>query len=241
MEDHANLEARLNAAAHHLIYPPTPPLRRWTSLRPAHRSLTARVAAGIAVLLVLSLAVVPPVRAAVLEFIQVGVVRIFAGEAAPPPIAITATPLPSLRLVLGRTSLDEAIATAGIPFRLPALLGPPDEVYLQDAGGPILFLVWAADGAAEASLTVLGPGVNAWKPAPGPVAETRVDGKLAIWVEGPHPLFLQTENDWHVDPLLFQAGSVLIWEQDALTYRLEGEFSLEEAVRIAESLTRVGP
>jgi hypothetical protein len=31
-------------------------------------------------------------------------------------------------------------------------------------------------------------------------------------------------------------GQVLIWEGDGITYRLETDLSLEEAIRIAESL-----
>jgi hypothetical protein len=37
------------------------------------------------------------------------------------------------------------------------------------------------------------------------------------------------------------SGHVLIWEEDGLTYRLETDLSMEEAVAIAESLAEWEP
>ena len=87
------LELRLQQAAPAFPYPPTPDIagnvrRQLERLpaRPAHRA-ALRPAWLLALFLLAAAALfaIPGVRAAVLEFIQVGVVRIFLVEPTPPP------------------------------------------------------------------------------------------------------------------------------------------------------------
>lgn len=71
------------------------------------------------------------------------------------------------------------------------------------------------------------------KANPAMIQETSVNGQRAIWAVGPYPLRLHNGDlqfRWLVD------GHVLIWEEENLTYRLETDLPLEEAIRIAESL-----
>jgi hypothetical protein len=73
---------------------------------------------------------------------------------------------------------------------------------------------------------------------PQVIQETTVDGRYALWVEGPYVLELTDRN--YVERYLLEGGT-LVWEADGVTYRLETRLTLEEAIRIAESLRPVEP
>jgi hypothetical protein len=139
----------------------------------------------------------------------------------------------------GETSLSEVRTEVDFPVRLPtypAELGPPDRVFLQNLAGPMVVLAWLdpdRPGQVRLSLHVLGPDTFAGKTTPAVIQETEVHGRPAIWAEGPHSFIL--ENGEYTERRLVE-GNVLIWTEDRLTYRLETELPLEEAVRIAESL-----
>ncbi len=65
------------------------------------------------------------------------------------------------------------------------------------------------------------------------IDQTQVNGLDALWTEGPYPLHL-SNGDTDIRRLV--AGHVLIWEQNGLTYRLESDLKMDEAVKVAESL-----
>jgi hypothetical protein len=72
------------------------------------------------------------------------------------------------------------------------------------------------------------------KMGPRTIRETTVNGQYAIWAEGPYPLILRgTGSPEHVRLV---DGYVLIWDRDGITYRLESNLSMEEAIKAAESL-----
>jgi hypothetical protein len=71
------------------------------------------------------------------------------------------------------------------------------------------------------------------KQQPPEVETTDVNGRIAVWTTGPY--VLMTQLGWLVEFRLVE-GHVLIWADGPLTYRLETDLSLDEAVRIAESL-----
>ena len=212
----------------------------------------------VIVLLLLILFTVPPIRAAVLEVIRLGAVRIFLTEPTPTTIPPTATPvaattqtatappptrpspLPaSLLNLAGETTLAEAQAQVDFPLRLPTEptdLGPPDKVYLQDLNGPVVILVWLdpdRPGGVRLSLHYLSPNTLAGKSVPQTLQETTVHDQPALWVTGPHLLQIEGQS---YDLIRLVAGNVLIWTEGEITYRLETDVSLEEAVQIAESL-----
>lgn len=157
------------------------------------------------------------------------------------PPTPTATPLASVLDLAGATTLEEAQAQVGFPIRLPSYppdLGPPDRVFLQDLGGPAVILVWLAPDQPDRvrlSLHLLGPDIIAQKFQPQVVQETTLHGQRALWTTGPY--LLQLRNGAFEMRRLIE-GHVLIWEQDSVTYRLETDLPLEEAIRIAESLNR---
>ena len=191
---------------------------------------------------------VPPVRAHILEFLQVGAVRIFLGEPVEGP-ALTRVPdgsspaqalIPSLQIIAGEIDLQTAQEQVPFPIPLPgypADLGEPDLVFLQDMAGPFLVLVWmdpCLPDQVRLSLHLIGPGSYALgKSMPRTVEMTRVNGQPAVWAEG---LYILTMMNGGVENYRLLDGHVLIWEESGLTYRLETDLSMEEAIRIAESL-----
>jgi hypothetical protein len=270
-------EARLRATARTLPFPPTPDVAqavaRRLALEAAQPSARARAVAhpprwawavGALVIALAALLAVPEVRAGLIEFLQIGAVRVFLGAPSPTPpssegeVIVTALPLTgtapavtpapteafltSVLQLAGETTLEEAKARAGFPVLLPtypADLGAPDRVYLQNIGGAAVVLVWlnrAEPERARLSLHELGPGTFANKGAPTSLETTTVNGRPAAWTEGPYLLeFLRNgRSDAELGRLV--TGHVLIWEDSPMTYRLETDLPLEEAVRIAESL-----
>jgi len=236
-----------------------PPLER---SRPAGRG---RVGWALALLLLAALALLaaPPARAALLAlFARVGAIRIFVDDTgpqppatvAPPPAALppspggaagsqaspratpSPTPVPHALLLLDLgppLTTDEAARQAGFALRVPTALGAPDEVYVHPVDLPAVTLVWREEPKLL-TLTEIGVGEFANKIVyQGGVEATTVNGRPAYWLPGPH--VMQLLDGWATGgPLI--ASNVLIWARDGITYRLEGELTLDEAVVIAESL-----
>ena len=261
-------EKQLLSISKGLDYPRTPDIagsvtaRLHASARP--RFISRRLVWSLTIILILfsSLMLIPPARAAIIEFIQIGVVRIFRAEPTPlaPPnqeipstmVPMTATPVPTSRPLIpllenlaGEMTLEEAQKAVNYPILLPSYppdLGKPDRIFVQEAEGKMTILVWIDPQQPTQvlmSLHLIPPG--SWaidKFDPAEVQETRVNGQRAIWAVGPYPLRLRN-NDLQYMRLI--EGHVLIWTDGNLTYRLETDLSLEEAIKIAESLQPIKP
>ncbi len=257
------LIAVLRRTAQTTPYPATPDIAARVMRRLGTRRLSlSKPARGLrlaAVFIVLTAALlsVPAVRAAVIEFLEIGGIRIFSGEEipmeaepgnAPPPGDATpfiepgpsGVPLNSVLDLAGQVSLAEAREQFPFPIMLPADLREPDEVFVQRLdGGQGVFMVWlAADDPArvELSLLLLAPGAFAGKGAPTRVTETTVNGEWAVWTEGEHLLVMRSGTGELELLRFFVEGNVLIWTIGEVTYRLEGTFTLAEAVALAESV-----
>jgi hypothetical protein len=254
-----DFETQLRSVASGMDYPPTPDIARAVAARlrvPPTRSMSRTYTRSLVFALVLlaSSLLIPSVRAAVLEFIQVGVVRIFRAEATPvsqeipaTKMPVAATPsatlpslLPFLEQMAGETTLQHAQHMTEYPILLPmypAGLGEPDRVFVQDAEGPMTILVWLdpqQPDQVKMSLHFIPNG--SWaveKFSPQAIDETSVNGNPAVWAVGPYPILFQN-GEMKVSRLV--NGHVLIWENGEVTYRLETDLSMEEAVKIAESL-----
>ncbi len=243
------IEPRLQALAKEFKYPPTPSVVDAVMSRITGAGKRSRVgrqfawALTILIVLLAGLMVVPPVRAAVLEFIQIGIVRIFPAPVQSPvptiEVPITATPvlIPFLEQVAGETTLENARTTVDFPIYLPTDFGQPDHVFLQDADGWMLILVWLdpqQTDQIQMSLHMIEEG--SWtieKYQPTVIEETTIHGQRAVWTAGPYPLILSNGD---IDFTRMITGHVLIWEKNKLTYRLETDLDLDDAIRIAESL-----
>jgi hypothetical protein len=220
------------------------------------RSISRPLAWSLTIILILftSLMLIPPVRAAVFDFIQIGVVRILQGEPTPPNqefpstmVPITATPaatsqplIPLLERLAGETTLEGAQQAVDYSILLPSYppdLGPPDRVFVQDADGDMTILVWIDPQQSDEVLMSLHiVPLGSWaieKGNPALIQQTMVNGQRAIWAVGPYPLRFSNGD---LDFTRMIDGRVLIWTGGEITYRLETKLSLEEAIKIAESL-----
>lgn len=194
-------------------------------------------------ILLISLFAIPPVRAAIFEFLQIGIVRIFpqdpqSTEKTVPSITPAPSVLPLLDLVFGKTTLTEASERVDYPILLPRNFGEPDYVFIQDAEGYMTILAWMNPNqpqSVELSLHFI-PNAS-WaitKMGPKVLQETVVNDYKAVWAEGSYPLFLYNHREIAFTRLI--EGNVLIWTDGIITYRLEINLSMEEAIEIAESL-----
>jgi hypothetical protein len=259
-----DFETQLHSITSGMEYPPTPDIvgtvtaRIRLSSRP--RFFSRRLAWSLTIMLVLlsSLMLIPPARAAIIEFIQIGIVRIFPRDVEPTSQATstalpdsimqsTATPdesvqslIPMLNDLAGETELAIAKQITSYPILLPAYppeLGLPDHVYVQDAEGPMTILVWVdAQQPERITMSLHFIPTGSWainKMGPVVIQETEVNGQRAIWAEGPYPLILQNGD---IQSTRMIDGHVLIWADGDVTYRLETDQDLEEAIKTAESL-----
>lgn len=209
---------------------------RLTRPLPARRRVRRWILAGVAAL-VGAVAVVAPARAAVVGAVG-GLLRIAGIEvrAEPGPGGLPATPgpLPSLRAA----TLDEARRVALFPVRVPAELGAPERVTLADPdarGAPRVVSMSFRGGAVR---------FDQFDGAPSPVffkmagdAEWVQAGTGGIWLKGPHPVtYVDRDGAERVESARL-AAPTLIWADAGVTYRLEGVATLDEALRVAGSLT----
>ena len=256
--------ARLQQTTDEFPYPPTPDVasivRRRLEERRAHPVLYRRqLAWGVVIALVIlaGLMAVPAVRAAVFEILRIGAVHIVPATSTPTTPVVTPTspgpagtpspsptPLSSVLDLAGETTLAEARAQVSFPIRLPTYpsdLGMPEHVFLQDFNGPVIVLVWMDRTQPERlrmSLHELGPDTFAQKIQPPVVQETTVNGQRAVWTEGPYLLQFLRGSQKVYDAQRLIKGHTLVWTQGTITYRLEIDLSMSEAVRIAESLSQ---
>jgi hypothetical protein len=214
----ARVRARLAA--------PVPRRRRWRYY----------LAAALVALLV---ALLPPGRAALADAVA-GLLR-FAGitiATSPAPALPTGdpSPLPSQRAA----ALDEAQRKVLFPIRLPAKLGPPEQVLVADPDGTGTYRVATLlyrGGALriDAFDGQLDPVFH--KQASGPGVEwVQVNGDFAVWVGGPHAVSYVDRTGAARMATARLATSTLIWEDAGVSYRLEGDLAKADAIEIANSL-----
>jgi hypothetical protein len=129
-----------------------------------------------------------------------------------------------------RTTLSGAARIAGFAPRVPARLGPPDRVFVRQ---DIVTLVYDHERLLLAQARGgLQPGVLQKVLAVAASARrVRVAASPGIFVADPH------DYRWSdaTGPLI-RSGPALIWERRGLVLRLEGERSLRDALRVAESV-----
>ncbi|MFF5054927.1 hypothetical protein ACFY1S_17275 [Micromonospora sp. NPDC000663] len=195
----------------------------------------AYAAAALAALLV---AVLPPTRAAVADAVG-GLLR-FAGVSISPSSgrpAGTPSPLPSQRT----SGLDEAQRAVRFPIRVPAKLGPPEQVLVADpdaTGAHRVATLLYRGGALRIDAFDGRLNLSFHKETVRPDAEwVQVNGDFAVWVANPHVLSYVDRAGQVRQETARLAASTLIWQADGVSYRLEGDLTKLEAIDVARSMT----
>jgi hypothetical protein len=241
-----------SAVATRLREAPTPapapaPRRPWRL--PAWRRLA--LAGMAAVLLAAAVLVVSPgTREAVARRLGLRGIDIRIGGERPTPTR------PGERLDLGvgdRVTLEEARRRVAFPVLVPAAAGfqQPDAVFVNPGrpqGGRVDFVYRARPGLPASQFTDVGLLITQFQAtltpdfikkvvAGGLVEEVEVAGQPGYWFSGePHFFSYQDTRGSLLDEQTRLAGNTLVWQAGALTLRLEGQVSRQEALRVAESM-----
>ena len=251
--DIGQIEELLRQAAVDLrdAYPPTPPIaasvrrllsrRRFAPVVQQRVRVIVRAVALATAAFVVVLLISPDAREAVARFFGLETVRI---ERLATPIP-TATTQPDAQPALdlaGQTTLADARARSRFEVRLPGYppdIGLPQRVYVQEFGREYnhaqqVILVYANFAVFEARGIVYQKSIDSGTV----VEEVTVDGRDALWLSGAvHMIQVRdASGQVSVDFVRFVGGNVLAWEAGGVTYRIETKLTLEEALKIAESI-----
>ena len=239
----SELERALSVLARELDVPETPDLATavLAELEPRtpRRVERGRWIVAVAVVVLAALAAtlaIPDARAALFRWLSIGGERIELVDELPEIPAQD-----DLELALGEpVTLEEARRRSVLPLR--ELEMAPDRVY--DSGqGTIWFLYGTPERprllVAQSSLL---PPLHEILLKKLVTAETRVErvdvhGSPGVFLSGEtHFVLLLDRNGEIVEDSARLARDVLIWEDEGVGYRLEGDFELDEALRLARSL-----
>ena len=193
-------------------------LRRASRRRISRRPLVIALAA-FAVALGAAFAV-PQARSAILRLLGLEHVTIVRVEQLPP---VTRGP----GAVGEQLSLEEAERQLGLHALLPDL-GRPDAVYV-DPGGVMLILLYGRPVRLRLSEFLARFPIEKLVTPSERVESIRVGGHPGLWIPGPH-VVIEPFGQPRVE------GSVLVWQRNGLTLRLEGHVTKEQALRLASSI-----
>ncbi len=247
-----DLELALRDLGRALELPPAPDIARAVAgriaegARPApwlvRRSALVAFAAAVVVAVAASF-LIPGVRTAVADFLGIGGVRLEIGATPTPPGEV------GRDLFLGDpVTLEQAGAQSGFEMGVPAALGRPDEVFIEDVSDHRrVALLWEPRASLpEAKETGVGAllvefpgavGEYATKQVEaGLVEEVSVNGAPGFWVREQHFFFYTDPQGEAIDDSIRLAANTLIWERNGVGYRLETALSKAAALRIARSV-----
>jgi hypothetical protein len=202
--------------------------------RVLRRRLTLAVAFAVLAAVLATLAI-PDARSALLRLLHIGGEDIeFVDEL--PEVPAT----PDLGLTLGQElTLAQAEQRAG--FRVRRLAEPPDAVYIGEHD-----TVWLLYGTEEqprllvAETSVLRFDTSFLKKlATGGTSLEHVSirGSPGAFLSGePHVVFLLDDRGRVIEESARLARNVLVWSAGGVAYRLEGDFSRDEALELARQL-----
>jgi hypothetical protein len=236
------LEVQLRDLATGIAFPETPDVasavrarlqapRRW---RPSRRSLA--IALAVVVVATAGVLAVPSARTAILEWLGIRGVRFEFVDKLPP------------RAVTGNLDLGDqttlAVARRSAAFDVvapPGDLGRP-LVYFRvpPAGGMVSFL-YGKRGSIRLVISEFRgdyrPFLQKTLSNTTAAVPSTVDGRPAIWLEGPHVVEYADDTGVFQSDLVRIADRVLLWRHGDLTFRLEGDLTREQAIEIAEATT----
>jgi hypothetical protein len=230
------LELALVALGHELDVPPTPELAPRVRERIERRSGRRRAFAVAFALVVLAVGIafaVPDARSAILRFFHIGAATVERVETLPP-----AKERPLVTGLGPARPLAAAEGIAGFPMILPKFEhGRPTRYYARPGAiatsfrAPKLVLLVELSGEQLGFVKKFASGQTKVEPA-------EVSGVyFGLWLSGgPHVVLWSTPSGVEQATTRL-AGNVLLWEAHGRTYRIEGDLSREEALRLAAKIT----
>ena len=224
----ASVTARLERADVTMDFMET--MRRWWQ-RPALRAALATL--GAVALVLGAVLAIPQSRTAVADLLGLSHVQVrpLTETDLPPALGPEDFALPVTAAV--------AQAKSSVPLRLPTYpngIGGPDAVYLQILGADTVIIFVYEDEGFDLYQSRLRGFFGKGVPVATMAAE--VAGVLAFWIQpGGHVAeYIDPGGMPVAESRRTVERAVLLWQEDGITYRLETFLSLEEAVRVAESL-----
>jgi hypothetical protein len=189
----------------------------WSRFQLDQRAL-APVAATLAIILVAAFLLTPDLAARAAQVLGFPGVQIYQVPQTP-----TARPTaPAL------TFAGQRVETA--PVRVTIVYGSVKGIPLSPQAG-VSAIVVEFKGTLETQIMskAIGPGTT--------LDAVPLGSGVAYYLAGqPHQFFFR-DPAWNIQPeTLRLAGNTLLWQEGGVTYRLEAQVALEEAVRIASSL-----
>ena len=264
----SELDERLRDLAAHVAFPPTPALSRSViNAVQAHRSRNQRVQRRLTIAFILVLVIVftaigaiPAARHAVARWIDIPGIHLSWLDEDPPANIET-----EIRLGLGnRTTIDETTSQAGFPVSLPAddRANEPDEIFYNSSPasspsfppGVVSFVYYATNELPAVPGTDVGLLITEFEGDPSSIwankslmiddnpRTVRVNGADGLWLPDTHLISIQPESAGDIlTPATRSTGSVLIWNRDGITYRIEGNLPYDAMLAIAESMEPIAP
>jgi hypothetical protein len=234
----SDIERELRMLADTIVVPDPPDVRAAvrarieTPDRPTRSIWPRWIAAVVVALLATGLVASPQARAAVADVLRFAGVDVQWGSDADDAPRVPESLLPGAE----PAGLEAAREQAAFDIGVPSLLGPPDRVVVADKARVVSLLYAGPDGRIRLDefdgrlepiffKTVDDTG----RPAP-------VDGDSGWWLPRPHSVRYVDRDGVVHDETARLAESTLIWVSDHVSYRLEADVDLDEAVRIAESM-----
>jgi hypothetical protein len=218
----------------------------WWSRLAFNRSTLAPVAATLAVILVAAFLLTPDLAARAAEILGLPGVQIYQTPHSPTPRPTAPAPTFAGQRV---ANAAEASRIAGFTVQTPAALGEPSAIYVETAPVRVTIVYASVKGipvspqAGVSAIVVQFRGtietqIMAKVAGPGTTLKSVPLGSgVAYYLAGqPHQFFFRDPAGNLQPETLRLAGNTLLWEDAGVTYRLEAEVSLEEAVRIASTL-----
>jgi hypothetical protein len=231
------LERALVALGREVDFPPEPELvaavRARLERRPRRRRALAFAVALVVVAFGIAMAV-PQARSAILDFLHIGSVTVQRVETLPAarerPLAAGLGPPIARR---------EAELRAHLAIKLPDLDGPQPARYYAQPGMVATLLQYG--GASILLAEMRDDQVSVGKKFTAEA--TRIEGvqlgRYGLWLEGgKHVLIWQFGLAQARVIQTRLAGNVLIWLDGTTTYRLEGDLSKSQMLKLAHEITR---
>jgi hypothetical protein len=221
------LEQALFALGREIEFPPEPNLLAGVRARLERRRRPLVFAVALCLVAFGIAMAVPDARSAILRFFHIGAVSVERVETLP-----SAQQRPLTAGLGAPLSRAQAEARAGFAIKLPKDVRPT-QYYFRPGLIATLFRV---DGKPVLLAEFQGDQVYLTKKFAA--SETRVEpaeiGDFGLWLTGGRHVMRWSTHELETR----LAGNVLLWLQDARTYRLEGALSKEKMLELGRQITR---